>query len=109
MSLQWSQPLNLSQVIVYSLGCEHGRRWILKHSIVIKYIKFVGLVQFRVYVTDFASRIKNICQVLGKMWFILQKFGLQSRDTTHLKSFYYSKSSCEIVPLNAYSIAWLYL
>jgi hypothetical protein len=46
MSLQWSQPLNLSQVPVYSLGCEHGRRWILKHSIVIKYTKVAGMIEF---------------------------------------------------------------
>jgi hypothetical protein len=56
MSLQWSQPLNLSQVLVYSLGCERGRRWILIQSIAIKYFKFVGMIEFYVYVTDIALK-----------------------------------------------------
>jgi hypothetical protein len=71
MSLQWSQPLDLSQVLVYGLGCEHGRRWILKHSIIIKYAKVVGMVEFYVYVTDFASKRRKIYSFLRKMWFIL--------------------------------------
>ncbi len=86
MSSQWSQPLNLSQVLVYSLGCEHGRRWILKHSIVIKYTKVVGIVEFYVYVTYSAFKRRKIYSFLRKMWFILWKLWLQSRDTMHLIS-----------------------
>jgi hypothetical protein len=41
-------------------------------------------------------------QFLRKMWFILRKFGLRSRDTMHLKIIIYQKFSCEIV-------SWLYL
>jgi hypothetical protein len=66
MSLQWSQPLNLSQVLVYSLGCEHGRRWILKHSIVIKYTKVVGMVEFYVYVTDIVLKRRKIYSFFTK-------------------------------------------
>jgi hypothetical protein len=66
MSLQWSQPLNLSRVLVYSLGCERGRRWILKHSINIKYTKVVGMVEFYVYVTDFAFKRRKIYSFFKK-------------------------------------------
>ncbi len=88
MSLQWSQPLNLSQVLVYSLGCERGRRWILIHGIAVKYFKVAGRIEFYVYVTDFALKRRKIYSFLRKMWFMLGKFGLQSRDAMHLKSFF---------------------
>ncbi len=88
MSLQWSQPLNLSQVLVYSLGYERGRRWILIHSIAAKYFKVAGMNEFYVYVTDFALKGREIYSFLRKMWFILGKLWLQSRDTMHLKSLF---------------------
>jgi hypothetical protein len=75
MSLQWSQPLNLSQVLVYSLGCEHGRRWILKHSVILKYTKVVEKDEFYIYVTDFAFKRRKIYSFLRKMWFILENLG----------------------------------
>jgi hypothetical protein len=84
MSLQWSQPLNLSQVLVYCLGYERGIRCILIHSIAMKYFRVVGMIEFYVYVTDFALKRRKIYSFLRKMWFILGKFGLQSRDTMHL-------------------------
>ena len=56
MSLQWSQPLNLSQVLVYSLGCEHGRRRNLKHIDVIKYFKSVERSYMYMLLTFFFSQ-----------------------------------------------------
>ncbi len=88
MSLQWSQPLNLSQVLVYSLGCERGRGWILIYSIAVKYFRVTGMIDIYVYATDFTLKRRIIYSVPRKMRFILGKFRLQSRDTMPLKSFF---------------------
>ncbi len=56
----------MSQVLVYSLGCELGGRWILKHSIVIKYTKAVGMIELYVYVTGFAFKRGKIYSVFRK-------------------------------------------
>jgi hypothetical protein len=66
MSLQWSQPLNLFQVLVYSLGNERGGRWILKHSLVIKYAKVVVMVEIYLYITVFAFKRRKIYSFLKK-------------------------------------------
>jgi len=48
----------------------------LIHSIAIKFFKVVGMIEFYVYVTDFALKRRKIYSFLRKMWFILGKFGL---------------------------------
>jgi len=53
-----------------------------------KYFRVVGMIEFYVYVTDFALKRRKIYSVLRKMWFILLKLWLQSHDTMHLKSFF---------------------
>jgi len=74
MSLQWFQPLNLSQVLVYCLGYERGIRCILIHSIAMKYFRVVGMSEFYVYVTGFAlkrgkiySFLRNNVVYIGKV------------------------------------------
>jgi len=41
-----------------------------------KYFRVVGMIEFYVYVTDFALKRRKIYSFLRKMWFILGKFGL---------------------------------
>jgi hypothetical protein len=43
---QWSQPLNLSQVLERNLGLEHGRSYIVEKRIISKYIGVYGEGEF---------------------------------------------------------------
>ncbi len=72
MSLQWSQPLNLSQVLVYSLGCEHGRRRNLKHIDVMKYFKFVGTIKHMYMLLILPSKGENFIRFKKNVVYIVK-------------------------------------
>ncbi len=70
-SMIFMPPTHLSlmarrQVLVRSLGCEHSRRCILKHEIILKYNGMIGRIEFYLFVIDSASKKKEILLVFKK-------------------------------------------